>query len=154
MCPDVLKGLHEAIVQQIVYWGQGKRIYRLGFFCSFVNVYLALHFLSCIIDHVPQRQERTSRVEVEVPGERCGEVGVTCAKTYLILGVVTSEGPLSRQQDKGVPHMEPQQQYITGTKNVRLNTLVFTTQIEQENKTSCSFLHTFSPFKPSSSPFQ
>lgn len=138
VCPDVLKGLHEAIVQQIAHWEQGKRIYRLGFFCSFVNVYLALHFLSCIIDHVPQRQERTSRVEAEVPGERCREVGVTCAKTHLILGVVTAEGPLSRQQDKGVPHTEPQQQlgYITGTKNVRLNTQVFTTQIEQENTTS------------------
>lgn len=75
-------------------------------------------------------------MEVEVPGERCREVGVTCAKTHLIVGVVTSEGPLSRQQDKGVPHTEPQRQYITGTKNVRLNTQVFTTQIEQENTTS------------------
>ena len=47
---------------------------------------------------------------------------MTCAKTHLILGVVNSEGPLSRQQDKDVPHTEPQQHYITGTKNVKLNT--------------------------------
>ena len=62
--------------------GKGKEFIDWVFFCSFVNIYLALHFLSCIIDHVPQQQERTSRVEVEVPGERCGEVGVTCAKTH------------------------------------------------------------------------
>lgn len=97
MCPDVLKGLHDYCPTNSP-GSKGKNL-SIGF-----SAHLSMFTLPCIFCPASLIMclsgKRTSRVEAEVPGEGCREVGVTCAKTHLILGVVTAEGPLSRQQDK------------------------------------------------------
>lgn len=90
------EGLHEAIVQQIVYWGQEKIIYRLGSSSHLSKFILSECQLPCIFCPpsliVCLSKNGTSRVEVEVHREGCGEAGVTCAETHEGLGVVTSKG--------------------------------------------------------------